>query len=74
MADITVHIEGDFDWSEREFWPDGDAPANPTAAQAAAVMEGCGYKPRVLDDWMLTQGLRVSITVDGETVEVWPRG
>lgn len=73
-AQIHVSIEGDFDWTDREFWPDGDAPEQPTAAQAAAVMEASGLKGRVLDDWMLTAGLRVTVTVGNETVEVWRRG
>jgi len=60
-----VSIEGGFDLSVEDVWPDGGAPANPTAQDVAAVMVSCGSKMRVLADWELRPDVFVdSVKVD----------
>lgn len=39
-----------------ELWPDGDAPANPTAADVYGLIKSSGGFVRVLRDWNLEDG------------------
>ena len=50
-----------------EIWPDSDGPEVPTAEDVKAVMESCGSKVSVLQEWMLLGDLHVTV----EDVEVW---
>lgn len=52
-------------------WPDGDAPENPTAEDVAAVMEKCGGRRRVMDDWGLDIDLRLSVSEPGRGTAVY---
>jgi hypothetical protein len=38
-ASVHVTIDGDYDFSERDIWPDGDAPENWTAEDAKNVID-----------------------------------
>lgn len=39
-----------------EIWPDGDAPANPTAEDVKDVILKCGGFPKIIEDWNLDDG------------------
>lgn len=66
---FDVSFSGESYLAINEIWPDGDAPAHPTAHDVKRVMEASGAKVHVLKDWALLLDLEVS--VDG--VKVWPR-
>lgn len=76
MSDSTrflVSMEADCYLAVEDIWPDGDAPENPTPADVKAVMEKCGRKVRVLDEWELLHDLKVEVCDrrGRERVEVW---
>lgn len=51
---FTLHVD--------EIWPDGDAPDNPTVADVWKVIEHCGGKRRVIDEWNLNYGMELTIS------------
>jgi len=92
MTDISILIDVDGlgqTLGVDDVWPDGNAPGTVTAEAVKTVMESCGSKRRVLDDWCLLDYLTVTVTVpnprrgqlrvDGSeepaftTAEVWGR-
>lgn len=54
----TVDVTLDAD----ELWPDGDAPENPTAADARNLIQKSGGIYRVLDDWNLRECALCDVT------------
>lgn len=65
---FTITVEGDYELTVNEIWPDGDAPENPTAEDVKEQLESQGPKYRVLDDWGISD---YDVSVEG--VKVWPR-
>lgn len=57
-ADVSLEVE--------DIWPDGDAPENPTVDDVVKVIEQCGGKMRVIEDWDLDDDLMLDIS-DGKT-------
>ena len=53
-------------WGLVEFWPDGDAPDNPTVDDAIARIKESGSVLDWMRDWNVDRGLTVS--VNGKTV------
>jgi hypothetical protein len=68
---ILIMFSGEIELDEGSIWPDKDAPENWTAADVKAVMESCGSKWRVIDDWNLVDNLRVEVAGGGARSEVW---
>lgn len=56
LGDITLAVE--------DVWPDGNAPANPTAQDVADVIDSCGGASCVVREWNLLDG--ISIVGNGE--------
>jgi hypothetical protein len=50
---FELTVEGSVVLELDEIWPDGDAPENPTAADAQRVIDADGGLSRVLLDWSL---------------------
>lgn len=68
---FVIHIEADFNLLTEHIWPDGNAPANPTADDVANLMRSLGAKARVLHDWCLDD-VEVSVSDDAHhSVVVW---
>lgn len=44
-VDVTLNVG--------QLWPDGDAPASPSATDVEALIKSCGGWPRVIGDWNL---------------------
>lgn len=65
MADkrFTITITSTNTLSVSALWPDGDAPADPTAEDVLALIEECGGASSVLRDWDLDTKLRVDVTM-----------
>jgi hypothetical protein len=61
---VTIMFSGELELDEDSIWPDKDAPENWTADDVKAVMEACGSKQRVIDDWNLIDNLRVEVMSD----------
>lgn len=59
-------ISYDVSYSVEEIWPDGDAPENPTLDDVMKVIEKCGGKRRILDDWSMVNDLDLEVS-DGKT-------
>lgn len=60
----TFHVRFDADWTldVEDIWPDGDAPANPTAEDVRRVIMECGGILRVMRDWdLVTDGSDFSV-------------
>ena len=47
---------------EQQIWPDGGAPAKPTAADVEALIEASGPLDRVLTDWALDLDLQLFVS------------
>lgn len=67
---FSVYVDGIFDLRVEDIWPDGNAPENPTAEDAAEVMRRCGSWNLVLGDWCLQPRVEVSAG-SGPAVTVW---
>lgn len=58
---FDVDMYGSVTLEISDIWPDGDAPANPTAQDVADRMRAFGKKS-LMDDWMLSDYLAISVT------------
>jgi hypothetical protein len=45
-----------------QIWPDGDAPANPTAADVEALIKKCGGWATIVADWNLDEDAFGTVT------------
>lgn len=73
-ASVFITVTADFNLNVRDVWPDGDHPVPVTSESVRDLMEKCGSKRRVLDDWCLLDDLTVEAQIPGdEWVEVWVR-
>lgn len=66
---ITYAI--DVTLTEAEIWPDGDAPAKPTAEDVARLIRKAGGFPKIIEEWNLdpkarTVGFSVSANVGSD--------
>ena len=72
LKTFTITVEGTYELTVLEIWPDGDEPEHPTAADVAEVMERCGTKHSVLHDWMLDSANEVRVYGEhGDEAKVW---
>ena len=63
---VTYTIDVTLD--EADIWPDGDAPANPTAADVVRLIRKEGGFPKIIDEWNLDDGFnRDNFDVTEET-------
>jgi hypothetical protein len=60
---ISIDFDGVVDLDVSEVWPDGDAPARPTAAAVVAEIERTGSLHSFLRDWNIGGGF-ISVHVD----------
>jgi hypothetical protein len=60
---ITVWLEGVYDLTPEEVWPDG-VPEEFTAEDVVALMKGSGTIGNMMRDWNL--GVSVSVYADNE--------
>ena len=67
LTTIHLYFEIDDYYTAEGFWPDGDAPENPTIDDVLAVIKKCGGPRRMLDDWNMYDGASMGVTLDGET-------
>lgn len=58
---FTFTIECEVELGLDHVWPDGDAPAKPTAEEAAKVVEKCGGLSCVIRDWGLDHDMTMTI-------------
>ena len=56
---FSITIEGEYDFTVEELWPDGDAPENPTAADVRQLIKDSGGVRAVIRDWGLDMDLHV---------------
>lgn len=61
IREFGLHVSGYISLSVAEIWPDGDAPANPTAADVAARMEESLSLWSVIHDWNLADDLLAEV-------------
>ena len=59
---LTVSITADFDLEPEDVWPDGEIPDVVDAQAVKMVMERCGSKRTVLEDWSFLDELEVTVT------------
>jgi len=50
---FRIDFRSTFTLSDRDLWPDGDAPEDPTVEDVAARLEAYGGARRVIMDWNL---------------------
>lgn len=62
-ASISINIEANTDLSVSDMWPDGDAPANPTASDVVQLLLDGGLRSN-LRDWSLLDHLDILVSVD----------
>jgi hypothetical protein len=62
-AEVSLEVE--------QIWPGGDAPANPTVDDVLAVIQKCGGKVRVIEDWNLGDDLDLTVS-DAKTSKSMP--
>lgn len=60
---FKIDFSGTFILSDRDLWPDGDAPDDPTVEDVAARVEAHGGAGGVVMGWNLEDGLRYFIDV-----------
>lgn len=65
---FLIRVEADFYTDVDEVWPDGDAPAEPTADDVREVIRKSGGVVRFIEEWTLDQS-GLLVTVDGKPVE-----
>lgn len=70
---FRVYFDGEVTLPVVDIWPDGDGPDEPTPEDVKKVMEKCGGKGFVLNDWNLLSELRAMVGPDGpgRPIEVW---
>lgn len=69
---FEIVFDGWVTLDEKDVWPDGDAPEEPTAEDVKAVMERCGMKSTVLREWDLLQDIEVTVSEQGKNHQrVW---
>ena len=59
---VYLHVEATL--SVDQLWPDGDAPANPTAEDVQALIDDCGGLD-IIDDWNLADRHQIEVYADG---------
>lgn len=68
---FSINIEGYWELTVAEMWPDGDAPENPTREDAIARIKdeisAIGFH-RFMSDWNLEDDLRIDV----ENTTVYP--
>ena len=64
-------FDGNFVLTEKELWPDGDAPFQWTAVDVEALIEKGGGLGCILSSWFIGDSLVMQIWVNGETVNVY---
>ena len=69
---VELIFEGTVSLSEREVWPDGDAPDDWTAADVVVVIKNAGGLHSVLRDWNLDSALELAVVADDGTSENIP--
>jgi hypothetical protein len=60
---ITCEVALDVD----QIWPDGDAPQDPTVKDVLKVIDRCGGKAKIIDDWSLIDDLTLEVSDGTET-------
>lgn len=68
---FLFRLEVEHELNLEQIWPDGDAPEHPTVEDVKAAVESCGGQHRVCEDWMLTDGLTLTIYGEGGSAEPW---
>ena len=63
---FRFRIECDVELSNRDIWPDGDAPENPTVEDVVARVKQSTHEQGFVRDW----NMPIDVTVDGKLV--WP--
>jgi hypothetical protein len=62
---FLVEVSGSLAFTVEDLWPDGDAPTNPTAEDAAKALREIGNRPSKV---CLELGIPLTVTVDGKQV------
>lgn len=69
---FSIDVNGSWELSIRDLWPDGDEPENPTAEDAQRVIADY-IKGRSFASFMRDWGMSDDLTLDVEGRTVYPR-